>query len=250
MKFSASDWDLRFRQQAAWTAPVRRYLLSHLDLGDSARILEVGCGTGAITSSLRQYPNDRVFGLDINPTYLTLAKAKDSITHFIHGNAFNLPISTGAFDVVVCHFLLLWIQWPRTVLEEMTRITRPGGIIIAFAEPDYGGRIDYPPPFDQLGREQTEALRRQGADPEIGRKLSGLLHSANLRNIETGLLGGQWKSVPSAREIEIEWNTLEQDLGNQRPADEMLRLKQMNAQAWQGGSRVLFVPTFYGFGRK
>jgi SAM-dependent methyltransferase len=47
------------------------------------------------------------------------------------------------FDVTFCHFLLLWVSNPEKVVAEMGRVTRPGGSV-RLAEPDYGGRIDYP----------------------------------------------------------------------------------------------------------
>jgi hypothetical protein len=97
---------------------------------------------------------------------------------------------------------------------------------------------------------QAESLRRQGAAPCRGRELAELFNTAGLAEVETGVLGGQWRRGScSAQEIEAEWETLEEDLEGMLPPAELARLKQANAGAWAEGSRVLFVPTFYAVGK-
>ena len=87
------------------------------------------------------------------------------------GDAHQLPLADGCFDVCLCHFLLLWVTDPIQVLQEMYRVTRSGGVVMALAEPDYGSRIDYPQELSLLGKWQMDSLEQQGADPFIGRKL-------------------------------------------------------------------------------
>ncbi len=244
------DWDRRFRQQSGWTRQIRAYILSRLGLGASSRVLEVGCGTGVITAGLRQETPALIFGLDLNLDFLRLARQNDPSARITAGNAQSLPFPTGAFDAVVCHFLFLWLAQPAGVLAEMVRVVRPGGAVAAFAEPDYGGRIDHPAALVELGRLQAEALLRQGADPHMGRRLSGLFHAAGLDAVETGLLGGQWQGPPSAVEIDSEWATLAADLAGMLPTWRLDELKRQDALARQSGQRVLFVPTFYAVGRK
>jgi len=74
----------------------------------------------------------------------------------------------------------------------MRRVVKPGGWVVALAEPDYGGRIDYPDQLSALGWKQASALSAQGADTNAGRKLAGWLAETGLKGIQTGLLGGQW----------------------------------------------------------
>jgi hypothetical protein len=130
----------------------------------------------------------------------------------------------------------------------MLRVTRRGGAVLALAEPDYGGRIDYPPELQPLGEAQIQSLRQQGADPELGRKLSALLHDCGLIQVETGVLSGSWTQPPSREDLDIEWQVLESDLQG-RDLD-LVRLRQIDEQAWAEGTRTLFVPTFYGWGIK
>lgn len=250
MPLSASQWHQRFQQQAAWTESVRGYLLAQAGLPAQARILEVGCGSGVITAALNGYAHGNVYGLDLNREFLALAGSHDPLTRFTCGDARDLPFATATFDAVVCHYFLLWVAQPAAALAEMVRVTRPSGAVIACAEPDYGGRIDYPAQFAEIGRLQSAALREQGADPEMGRKLSGLFHAAGLHDIASGLLGGQWKNPPAPEPMALEWDVIQADLGGKIPQERLDQLREEDAAAWQSGERVLFVPTFYAIGRK
>jgi ubiquinone/menaquinone biosynthesis C-methylase UbiE len=244
-----ADWRRRFLEQAAWTHSLRQYLYSRANLSGARRILDAGCGAGAITSEISQMFTGRVIGLDLMGDRLNLAQSSAPQADFIQGNATALPFPAATFDISLCHFLLLWLAEPLAALREMARVTCPGGAILALAEPDYGGRIDYPEELAQVGLLQAEALKRQGADPHTGRKLSGLFHRAGLVDVETGLLGGQWNSPPSAAAWQSEWEVIASDLQHQLSSQELDHLRSLDQAAWQTGERVLFVPTFYAWAR-
>ncbi len=67
--------------------------------------------------------------------------------------------------------------------------------------------------------------------------------------IETGALSKDPKKVPTAEEWQQEWAVLEADLGDSVPAMELNRLKRLDRQAWEQGTRVLSVPTYFAWGR-
>ncbi len=242
------DWHRRFTQQARWSEELRRHLYTRLNVRQCRRILEVGCGTGVITAGLHAFTPAHIHGLDLNPAYLRHAHQSDPAAHFTAGDALVLPYPPACFDLTCCHFFLLWVTHPEQALAEMRRVTRPGGHILALAEPDYGGRIDYPLELAELGRLQGEALRAQGADPFTGRRLAALLHHAGLEQVESGLLGGHWAAPPSPEAWEMEWAILAADLGQTLSPQELHALRQQDAAAWQHGERILFVPTFYALG--
>ena len=62
----------------------------------------------------------------------------------------------------------------------MVRVTHPGGFVLALAEPDYGGRIDYPTELSQIGDWQKNALKQQGANPLMGRELRSIFSHAGI----------------------------------------------------------------------
>jgi ubiquinone/menaquinone biosynthesis C-methylase UbiE len=170
------DWHRRYLQQAAWTRDLRTYLFKQAALTEKSRLLEVGCGTGAILSELPAAAS--LHGLDIDPGALAQCRLHAPDALLVQGDAIRLPCSSQTFDIVYCHFLLLWVSDPLQALREMKRATKAGGHILAFAEPDYTARIDEPRQLARLGEWQTESLRRQGADPSLGARLAGLFFEA------------------------------------------------------------------------
>ena len=49
------DWHARFLVQASWTGQLRQYLYQQIGINKQFRILEVGCGTGVITSEMANF---------------------------------------------------------------------------------------------------------------------------------------------------------------------------------------------------
>jgi len=252
------DWHRRFTQQARWTEALRRYLFARLDMGRPSRILEMGCGTGAALEAAQQnaaqqdaatVSPEQLYGLDIRRDFLKRAGQAASQALLVQGDARRPPFASHSFDCVYFHFTLLWIADPLSALSAARRLVRTGGWVMALAEPDYGGRIDYPEALVETGRLQEQALRRQGAETRLGRRLGGLFHQAGFQNIETGVISGQWGEPPSQDDLEQEWATLEDDLQGVISKAELAELRQIDLNAWRAGERTLFVPTFYAVGQ-
>jgi ubiquinone/menaquinone biosynthesis C-methylase UbiE len=148
---------------------LRAYLFQGAGLNEESALLDVGCGTGAILSELASQTS--LHGLDIDPIALAQCRMHASSAFLVQGDALQLPYLSNTFDIVYCHFLLLWVNDPLQALLEMKRVARTGAHIFAFAEPDYTARLDEPPELGPLGRWQAESLRRQGADPGLGSQL-------------------------------------------------------------------------------
>jgi len=249
-----ASWEARFTRQAGWTAGLRQYLYERLDLPEGGRVLDVGCGTGALLGELLRRGSLQVCGIDLNHDFLRRARQAGAgrpagRLSLAQADAHTLPFSASTFDLALCHFLLLWVADPARVLAAMRRAVRPGGAVLALAEPDYGGRLDYPPELAILGAGQRAALRRQGAQPELGRRLKALFLEAGLELVEAGILGAQWQFQPEPEEFASEWAVLRADLQRTLPEAELEWLQELDAAAWGRGERVLFVPTFYAWGR-
>ncbi len=248
MTWTSPEWHERFRQQARWTRELRAHLLPRAGLAQARRLLEVGCGTGALLEDLLTTYPGALFGLDLAAAHLGLARRHAPSAHLARADAHTLPYPSGFFDLTLCHFLLLWVADPARAVAEMARVTRPGGAVLALAEPDYGGRLDYPEALAEIGIWQTAALQRQGADPFVGRRLAGLLAGAGLEEIEAGVLGGRWTGTPSPAELALEWKVLHEDLRDTPAAERLPALQALDRAAWARRERVLYVPTFYAIG--
>jgi SAM-dependent methyltransferase len=240
------NWHTRYVQQAKWTRDLRTYLFEKAGLDDASRVLEVGCGTGAILSELP----DRLslHGLDIDPLALGQCRVHAPAASLVQGNALQLPYSNQTYDIVYSHFLLLWVRDPLQALLEMKRVAKRGTDVIAFAEPDYNARVDKPDELVQLGQWQTESLKRQGADPGLGTRLADLFFRAEIELIETGTIQNASEDR-SPDEWETEWAVIESDLAGLVLVDDLHQMKILDQQARARGERALYVPTYFAWGR-
>ncbi len=159
-------------QQAEWLAPARGRLFRQVGIARRKRVLDLGAGYGAVTGELVRRAGGPVVALDC-----AVAALRDGGvfggTARTGGDARRLPFAHATFDLVFTQLTLLWVQPVTRALDEIRRVLRPGGALVAL-EPDYGGMIEHPPEI--AARELwLSALQRTGADPLIGRKLPELL---------------------------------------------------------------------------
>jgi len=239
-------WSARYRSQANWTAALRRYALAQSGLPSDARLLEIGCGYGALLGELRADGYSKLTGVDID---LPALKEIPPEIPSACADGQYLPFKKGSFAACLCHFYLMWIADPLAALLEMKRMARPGGWLLALAEPDYGARLDEPAELKPLGELQTQALRRQGADPFIGARLPDLFRQAGLTAIESGALERIEGAPRSAEDFEQEWQVLAADLRGMFSPAELQRWRSVDKAAWASDRRVLHVPIHYAFGQ-
>jgi len=243
---SPSFWQARYRQQVGWTQALRRYALVKTGLPDSARLLEAGCAGGALLKTLRADGFARLSGIDLD--FAALALLPPGISAAC-ADGLRLPFPPGSFDACLCHFYLLWVRDPLLALRDLRRVTRPGGWLLALAEPHYPARIDRPPALRKLGRLQTRALRAQGAHVDMGARLPRLFCELGLQQVESGVLQPLEPQSLSAQERELEWAVLAADVEGRLPPAELERLRRLDQSAWRAGKRVLHVPLHYALGR-
>ncbi len=128
----------------------------------------------------------RVVGIDKSADFIEEAKRRAAeaklAINFQVGDAEALPVADGAFDVARAERVLVYLPEPKRALEEMRRVTRPGGIITAI-EPDFGTNAI---------NVEDRALVRRILDHEcdvniphgwLVRDLRGLIEDTGLRNV-------------------------------------------------------------------
>ena len=240
------DWHSRYTQQAAWTRDLRAYLFNKAGSANARRVLEVGCGTGAILRELESPAS--LHGLDLDPAALAECRIHAPGVTLTRANGLALPYPNQTFDIVYCHYFLLWVNDPLQAIREMKRVTREHGHILALAEPDYDSRVDKPDELKLLGEWQKESLKRQGADPSFGSRLAETFFQAGIQIHETGTIQSARKD-PTAEEREMEWAVIEADLADSVPDVEIQKMKLIDKQAWANGERVLHVPTYFAWGQ-
>ena len=236
------NWHSRYLQQAAWTRDLRAYLFEQAGLANARRVLEVGCGTGAI---LRELSAHSLHGLDLESASLAECKIHAPAVSLTRGDGFSLPYADKSFDIAYCHFLLLWVNDPLQVVREMARVS---DVVLALAEPDYSQRVDEPSALKVLGEWQAESLRRQGANPSFGARLAEIFHQAGINIVEAGPIQSG-AVIRSVEDWGNEWAVIEADLGGWIPSVEIQRMKELDKGARSRNERTLHVPTFFAWGK-
>lgn len=110
--------------------------LAWIDWPENARVLEVGCGTGAITRVLARRPGIAAI-VGVDPSPLFLAKARELSAEFPHvtfraGDVRGLEFGDGAFDVAIAHTCLTHVPGPDQGLRELFRVLEAGGALAVF----------------------------------------------------------------------------------------------------------------------
>ena len=97
------------------------------------RILEVGCGPGALAEALKRwYPRAEIVGLDRDREFIRFARERVPGVEFLEGDATALPFPAGSFDAVISNTVQEHVE-PAAFFGEQLRILRPGGICLVLS---------------------------------------------------------------------------------------------------------------------
>jgi ubiquinone/menaquinone biosynthesis C-methylase UbiE len=112
---------------------ILRAYLSEIVFPPNARVLEVGCGTGAVARFVARWPNvGDVVGVDPSPALLDKARSLSAgmpMLSFHEADGKALPFPAHSFDVVVLHTVLTHVPGPDALLAEVWRVLRPQGSV-------------------------------------------------------------------------------------------------------------------------
>jgi len=178
-----NDFIKKLELQALETAEERIPLYLEVGLKDAKKILDVGCGSGIVTRDIAHLTRGKVIAIDGSKDMIRIAK--DILKNYKNvelkvASAEKIPYPDNTFDIVTCNLLFMWLEKPQKVINEMARVTKPGGKVLASLEPDYGGKLHWPenPKIDPIFA--GKAIKKRGGDPHIGRKLRLLFVRAGL----------------------------------------------------------------------
>jgi len=162
------------------------------DLGGAhagQRVLDVGCGPGALTAELvRRLGPDAVAAVDPSEPFVAAVRTRNPGIDARLSAAEDLPYPEGTFDVTFAQLVVHFMTDPVAGLAEMARVTRADGVVAACVWDLAGGQAPISP-FWQAARDLDS-----GAEDESGRAgaraghLSELLEAAGLRHIEEAVL--------------------------------------------------------------
>jgi demethylmenaquinone methyltransferase/2-methoxy-6-polyprenyl-1,4-benzoquinol methylase len=139
-----------------------RFLVEQLTLPAPALVLDMATGTGAVAFRIARRPRVRVVAADITRAMLLQAQeravrdGKAPPIDLIECTAEAIPFPDAAFDAVIFTYLLRYVSDVPATLRELTRVVRPGGMMLSqdFAVPR---GVFYP-----LWRVHTDLVLRMG----------------------------------------------------------------------------------------
>ena len=128
--FSAGESYERF--MGRWSRAVAQLLVPFAGIRDGEAVLDVGCGTGALTDAIATCaPSSVIVAIDRSEAFIAAARAthSDPRVRFEIGDAQQLPFDGASFDRTLSLFILNFVPDSDTAMREMMRVTRPGGSV-------------------------------------------------------------------------------------------------------------------------
>jgi ubiquinone/menaquinone biosynthesis C-methylase UbiE len=162
------------------------------DLGPSpdTRVVEIGCGTGAIARMIATRPGvTEVVGTDPSPILINhAAHLSEGLANlsFQEADGRDLPMPDASFDVAVLHRVLSHAPGPEQLLAEAYRVLRPGGQIVVF-DGDYSTITLATGDHDPLQVCVHAMVQAFVNDPWVVRRLPAMVETA-------GFGGGRFRS--------------------------------------------------------
>jgi trans-aconitate methyltransferase len=111
--------------------PVHDAVASELIVRRPRRVVDVGCGTGLLTTRLREaLPGARVAGVDFSGGMLRQAAGRAPGAAWVCGDALRLPLGSERIDAIVSTEAFHWFPDQAAALAEMRRVLVPGGAVL------------------------------------------------------------------------------------------------------------------------
>jgi len=174
-----------------WSRKIAPRFLDWLNVDDHLDWLDVGCGTGALSSAVLGRCNPRsLTGIEQSAGFVATAQRNinDDRSKFVVGDAQELPLDDQSRDIVVSALVLNFVPNMPKALAEMRRVARSGGAV-AFYVWDYpGGGMEMMQAFwqaavslDPAASSLVESKRFPFCSPD---GLRALVSNAGLRSVE------------------------------------------------------------------
>lgn len=146
------------------------------------QVVDIACGSGALTRAVRSRTTGRVVGIDLNPAMLAVARRHGGAIEYVEGDGQALPFSTGEFNVATCQFGVMFYPDPAKGLAELARVGRRGAVAVWDSIERSDGYSAMQELFrDKLGGDAARSLDAPFAMGKAG-VLEALLEEAAIRD--------------------------------------------------------------------
>ena len=132
------------RFMGRWSRKLAEKLVDFSEIAPGCRVLDLGCGLGSVSEAILDGVKDTsVVGIDPSTEYVGHARRRlaGRPAAFHEGDGQGIQQADESFDAALSMLVLNFVPEPLKAVQEMARVTRPGGIIAA-AVWDYQGRME------------------------------------------------------------------------------------------------------------
>jgi SAM-dependent methyltransferase len=160
-------------------------------LGTGMHVLDVGCGTGAITAGMAKMvgPDGTVLGIDRDDANLAIAAQENGGIENLRFEVADILTLADSFDhrfdIVTAARAIQWISEPERAILKMKKATKPGALVIVldYNLEDTHWEPEPPADFRRFYQAFLDWRTANRWDNRMASHLTGLFHSAGLAEI-------------------------------------------------------------------
>ena len=128
------------RFMGRYSVPLAPLFADHAGIGGAGRVLDVGCGPGALTAELvRRLGAEAVTAVDPSEPFVEAARERHPGVRVERSPAETLPFTDSSFDAALAQLVVHFMADPVAGLREMARVTAADGVVAACVWDHAGG---------------------------------------------------------------------------------------------------------------
>jgi SAM-dependent methyltransferase len=179
---AASAYDAFMGRYSSRLAP---QLADLAGIASGQRVLDVGCGPGALTTVLvERVGAENVSAVDPSEQFVEAAHERHPGVDVRRASAEDLPFEDEAYDAAIAQLVVHFMSDPLRGLREMARVTRVGGVVAACVWDHAGGQTPLGPFWEVVRDVDPEATDESGLAGAREGHLAELFEQAGLSEIQ------------------------------------------------------------------
>jgi ubiquinone/menaquinone biosynthesis C-methylase UbiE len=241
------------QRRELWSPEQVRSLAKLFRLRPGMKLLDCGCGLGYAMRTWGPFvmPGGKLTGLDPVPDLLRQARrnlGRDRLgkaAEFVQGDIRDMPLGDNSFDISIAHVVFCHLAGQQQALDEMIRVTRPGGCVAVFDNavsggPQGGWSNIHEPTIErelfelEMHLRSLEGLRRLGhGDFRVGCYVPSWMEARGLRDVNVRCNEKvRWVAPPYRSPAQqTDWSSTRERIKARvtRPRPERIYYKQLRA---------------------